>query len=159
MTELRSSLGKALRRLILSLLEASEDCNWSWNGKRSYKWTASKTDIKIWIEKTIVVIMKKISVNYDEEIVSLPEIQFYVKAKFLHDHLSGRTRAHWRHSVQRVDAVPVALNADKFPSKNGAFYSLHCEGKVVCKYFVVTAIVGNMTSDTFWVIGTELVCE
>lgn len=87
-------------------------------------WRASKTEISLGIEKTLVDIMKKITEHYQNVIVSLSDLQFYAKEKFLRDQLSGRTREFRHHILQRVDAVSAVLNLDEFPSEDGAFFDI-----------------------------------
>lgn len=110
----------------------------------------------MWVEKTIVDIMKNIPEHYGDKTVSSSYLQFHDRAKFLRNQLRRRTHAYRHHAVQRGDAVSVVRDLDKFLGKDDAFLFSSCEGNVVCKYFLVIAIMGNMTLDTVWVIRIEL---
>lgn len=101
--------------------------------------------------------MKNIPEYHGEERISLCDFQFYAKAKFLRSHLNRLARAYRHHVVQQSDVVFVIQDPDKFSSESGAFLSLSSKSKVVRKYFVFSAIVGNVTPNTAWIIRIELV--
>lgn len=120
---------------------------------------ASKNDIEMWMERTIVDAMKKIPQRCCKEKISLPDLQFNTKAKFLRYRPNGRMSANRDHVVQRGNVVSEVLTLDKIPSENGAFFSPFCEGNVVDKYFVVSVIVSDVTSDTVWSVSNDPVLE
>lgn len=129
-----------MKQLLLSGLPVKRKsaCGWkrrSWTLLKRYSWTTAKKEL--------------ILVN----------LQFNAKMKILRDQLSRRMRSYRHPFVLRDDALSVVIDPDKFPSEDGEFLSSPCKSKVVCKYFVVIASVGNLTWDTVWVIGNELVRE